>query len=61
MWSTQRDNSVVILDKDDYKRKIEELLENRQYLKIKKYPLTKCKTSFRNVLKNLKVILDIYI
>ena len=29
-------NSIVILDKEDYKQKLEELLEHGQYLKIKK-------------------------
>ena len=31
-----KDNSIVILDKEDYKPKLEELLEHGQYLKIKK-------------------------
>ena len=29
-----KDNSIVILDKEDCKQKLEELLEHRQYLKI---------------------------
>ena len=29
-------NSIVILDNEDYKQKLEELLEHGQYLKIKK-------------------------
>ena len=29
-------NSIVILDNEDYKQKLEELLEHGQYLKMKK-------------------------
>ena len=32
-------NSVVILDNEDYKQKLEDLLEQGQYLKIKKKPI----------------------
>ena len=49
-------NSVVILDNEDYKQKLVDLLEQGQYLKIQKNPLSKCKTSVNNVLKNVKII-----
>ena len=51
-----KSNSIAILDNEDYKQKLEELLEHGQYLKIQKNPLSKCKTSVNNVLKNVTII-----
>ena len=50
-------NSIVISDKEDYTQKIQELLVNRQYLKIPKKPQPKC-NSFHSVLRNVKGIPD---
>ena len=47
-------SSIVILDNEDYKLKLEELLKHGQYLKIQKNPLSKWKTSLNNVLKNFE-------
>ena len=54
---SDKGNSVMILDNEDYKQKLEDLLEQGQYLKIQKNPLSKCKTSVNNILKNVTIIL----
>ena len=49
-------NQIVILDNDDYKNRMEKLLENEEYLPVKNNPLNSCVKSLNEALKKVRVI-----